>query len=145
MPQARCHFSAVTYRGRIYVLGGMEHHDSGQIDLPHVDIYDPGTDSWSKGPALPTGHTHAEGSTFVHGDRIYILGGMAQIGRKRWIDNRITVLSPQGKWEHAGELPGHLSAPAAAVIGDRLYLAGGSLNGAHPQPKMWVRSVPGKP
>ena len=35
-----------------------------------------------------------------------------------------------------------LSAPAAAVISDRLYLAGGSPNGATPQAGMWMRRAP---
>lgn len=142
MPKGRCHFGVATLNGKIYVLGGMHHHDSRQIDLPLVDIYDPRTDSWSREPELPTGHTHAEGSTFVHDGRIVFLGGMAQVGRKRWIDNKTTVLSPEGKWEHVGELPRPLSAAAAGIVDGKLYLAGGSPNGATPQPGVWVRRAP---
>jgi predicted esterase len=147
MSKGRCHFGTVTFEGKIYVIGGMYHHDKGQADLPLVDIYDSKTDSWSKGAQLPTGHTHAEGATFVHQKRIYFMGGMAQVGKRRWIDNNITVSTPDGGWKHVGRLPRNLSAPAAGVIGDKLYLAGGSLNGGHPQPGMWVCSVPtpGKP
>ena len=142
MPKGRCHFAAVTLDERTYLIGGMHHHDSKQIDLPLVDIYDPKTDSWSRGGDLPTGHTHAEASTFIHRNRIYLLGGMAQVGERRWIDNKITVLTPEGKWKHVGELPRPLSASAAGVIAGRLYLAGGSPNGATPQPGMWVRPAP---
>jgi N-acetylneuraminic acid mutarotase len=142
MPEGRCHFGIVTFEGKIYVTGGMYHHDSRQIDRPLVDIYGPETDSWSRGEDLPTGHTHAEGSTFVHDKRIWFLGGMAQVGERRWIDNKITVLTSEGKWKHAGELPKPLSAAAAGIIDGKLYLAGGSPNGATPQPGMWVRSVP---
>jgi hypothetical protein len=141
----RCHFGTVTYNGKIYLIGGMYHHDSRQVDLPLVDIYDPKTDDWSKGRDLPTGHTHAEASTFVHDNRIYFLGGMAQIGRRRWIDNKITVLDPKGKSQHIGELPRPLSACAAGIINGKLYLAGGSPNGATPQPRVWVRPVPMMP
>lgn len=142
MPKGRCHFGTATLAGRIYLIGGMYHHDSRQVDRPLVDIYDPKTDAWSRGENLPTGHTHAEASTFVHDGRLCFLGGMAQVGRRRWIDNRITVLSPRGAWEHVGQLPRPLSAPAAGVLGGKLYLAGGSPNGATPQPGMWVRPVP---
>ncbi len=31
---------------------------------------------------------------------------------------------------------------AAGILDGKLYLAGGSLNGAHPQPAMWVRIAP---
>jgi len=142
MSKGRCHFGTVTFDGKIYVTGGMVHHDSQQIDLPLVDIYDPQTDTWTKGAELPTGHTHAEASTFVHDNRIWFLGGMAQVGQKRWIDNKITVLTPQGQWIHAGDLPRSLSAAAAGVLHGKLYLAGGSPNGGTPQPGMWVRSLP---
>lgn len=74
--------------------------------------------------------------------QILFLGGMAQVEERRWIDNKITVLTPQGKWKHAGELPRPLSAAAAGVLDGKLYLAGGSLNGAHPQPAMWARIAP---
>jgi len=142
MSKGRCHFGTVTFEGKIYLTGGMYHHDSEQIDRPLVDIYDPETDSWSRGEDLPTGHTHAEACTFVHDKRIWFLGGMAQVGKKRWIDNKITALTSEGKWKHVGELPQPLSAAAAGIIDGKLYLAGGSPNGATPQPAMWVRSAP---
>jgi N-acetylneuraminic acid mutarotase len=142
MSKGRCHFGVVTLDGKIYLIGGMYHHDSKQIDRPLVDIYDPAADSWSRGEDLPTGHTHAEASTFVHRGRIYFLGGMAQVGERRWIDNKITVLTSEGKWEHVGELPRPLSASAAGVVAGKLYLAGGSPNGATPQPGMWVCRAP---
>ena len=40
-----------------------------------IDVYDPKTDSWSRAPDLPKGHSHAEGGTFVHDGRIYMVGG----------------------------------------------------------------------
>jgi len=142
MSKGRCHFGTATLDGKIYLIGGMYHHDSQQIDLPLVDIYDPETDSWSRGEDLPTGHTHAEASTFVYDHRIYFLGGMGQVAEKRWIDNKITVLTSQGTWRHVGDLPRPLSAAAAGILNGKLYLAGGSPNGATPQAGMWVRRAP---
>ncbi|MHC4517956.1 MAG: Kelch repeat-containing protein, partial [Planctomycetota bacterium] len=132
MSRGRCHFGTVTFDEKIYLTGGMYHHDSKQIDRPLVDIYDPEADSWSRGADLPTGHTHAEASTFVHDKRIFFPRGMAQVGNKRWIDNKITALTSQGKWKHAGKLPQPLSAAAAGILNGKLYLAGGSPNGATP-------------
>lgn len=142
MPEARNQFSTVTFGGKIYVMGGMFHHDSGQDDQPRVDIYDPQTESWRRGADLPAGHSHAEGSTFVHGSRIFILGGMGRIAKRRWIDDKILALSPNDPWQALGNLPMALSSPVAAVIDDLLYVGGGSPNGATPQPAMWVRPAP---
>ncbi len=141
MPAARNQFSAVSFAGKIYAIGGQFGHDKGQNDQARVDIYDPDTDSWSSCPELPKPHSHAEGSTFVSNGRIFVVGGMTRDERRR-IDPQIIAGIPGGEWQIVGELPRPLSSPAAAIIGDKLFVAGGSLNGADPQPGMWVRSVP---
>ncbi len=143
MPSPRNQFGTVTFNGKIYAIAGQFHHDSGQLDQPRVDIYDPKTDSWSKGPALPHGHSHAEGGTFVHGGRIFVIGGHAtpEGGRKR-IDADILALTPGGQWKVVGKLPMPLSSPAAAIIGGKLFVAGGSPNGRSVQASMWVCSAP---
>lgn len=143
MPAPRNQFGTVTFDGKIYAMAGQFHHDSGQLDQTRVDVYDPETNSWSSGPALPHGHSHAEGSTFVHGGRIYVIGGHAtpEGGRKR-IDDDILSLRPGGQWEVVGKLPTPLSSPSAAIIGDKLYVGGGSPNWRSVQPKMWVADAP---
>ena len=143
MPAPRNQFGVVTFDGKIYAIGGQFHHDSKQLDQARVDIYDPGTDSWSSGPALPKGHSHAEGGTFVSGRRIFVVGGHStpEGGRKR-IDADILALAPGGQWKVVGKLPMPLSSPAAAIIGGELFVAGGSPNGGSVQAKMWVSSAP---
>lgn len=141
MPEPRNQFGTVTLGGKIYAMGGQFHHDSGQNDQARVDVYEPETDTWQRGASLPKPHSHAEGSTFVHGDRVLMMGGMTRDQRRR-IDTAILSRSASGSWETLGDLPKPLSSPAAAILGDRLFVAGGSLNGADPQPRMWVRDAP---
>ncbi len=143
LPEPRNQFGTVSVDGKIYAMGGQFGHDRGQIDQARVDVYDPSTQRWTRAADLPKGHSHAEGSTFVHGGTIYMMGGMTRVGRTRRIDDAIWSLSPGGTWEILGTLPRALSSPAAAIIGDRLFVAGGSLDGRDPQPGMWVRSAPG--
>lgn len=126
MPVPRNQFSAVVFHGEFYAIGGQFHHDSMQLDQPRVDIYDPKSDSWREGPPLPKGHSHAEGASFVHGDRIYMIGGhTTPAGGSKAIDPDILSLAPGGSWELVGKLPKPLSSPAAAIIEDKLYVAGG--------------------
>ena len=97
-----------------------------QLDQPRVDIYDPKTDSWQDGPALPKGHSHSEGATFVHNDRIYLVGGhTTPEGGKKGLEDDVLSLEAGGSWELVGKLPKPLSSPAAAIIGGKLYVAGG--------------------
>ena len=142
MPVPRNQFSTVTLENKIFLIGGQFHHDSGQTDQPRVDIYHPAEDSWSVGPALEKGHSHAEGSTLIHQGSIYLLGGMSRIEKRRWIDNEIVALGSDGSWKRLGHLPLRLSSPIAAILEDKLYVGGGSPNGANPQSGMWVRDVP---
>ena len=143
LPVPRNQFSAVPLGSRIYAIGGQLHHDSVQLDQSRVDIFDTKTDTWSRGPDLPKGHSHAEAGTFVHEGRIYMVGGhTTPAGGKKSVDPDILVLQPGGDWELLGKLPMPLSSPAAAIIGGRLYVAGGSKDGRNVQGRMWVADLP---
>lgn len=143
MPVPRNQFSTVVFDNKIYAIGGQFHHDSEQLDQPRTDIYDPQTDSWSSGPTLPKGHSHAEGATFVHDGKIYMIGGhTTPAGGSKSQDPDILSLARGGQWQKVGELPGPLSSPAAAIIGGKLYVAGGAQGGSVVQSKMWVSPAP---
>ena len=143
LPAPRNQFSTVTLDGKIYVIGGQLHHDSQQLDQARVDIYDPKTDIWSRGPNLPKGHSHSEGGTFVSKGRIIMVGGhTTPTGGRKQIDPDILALTPGGQWEVVAKLPMPLSSPAAAIISGKLYVAGGSPDGGSVQAKMWVRDAP---
>ena len=143
MPEPRNQFSCMTFDGKIYAIGGQFHHDSEQLDQARVDIYDPETDTWTSGPPLPKGHSHAEGSTFVHDGRIYLAGGHTTApGESKQVDPDILALSPDGEWELVGKLPMPLSSPAAAIIDGRFYVAGGSPGRSAVQADMWVGRLP---
>ena len=143
MPVPRNQFSCVTLGGKIYAIGGQFHHDSEQLDQARVDVYDPATDTWSAGPPLPKGHSHAEGSTFLHDGRIYMAGGHTTApGESKQVDPDILALAPGGEWEVVGTLPMPLSSPAAAIIDGRFYVAGGSPGEAAVQADMWVAPAP---
>ncbi|MBQ02170.1 MAG: hypothetical protein CL477_15990 [Acidobacteria bacterium] len=143
MPVPRNQFSCVTFDGKIYAIGGQFHHDSEQLDQARVDIYAPDTDTWSSGPPLPKGHSHAEGGTFVHRGRIYMVGGhTTKPGETKQVDPNILALTPRGEWELVATLPMPLSSPAAAIIDGRLYVGGGSPGSSAVQADMWVRTAP---
>ncbi len=143
LPVPRNQFSAVALGSQIYAIGGQFHHDSVQLDQSRVDIYDTGTDTWSRGPDLPKGHSHAEAGTFVHDGQIYMVGGhTTPAGGTKSVDPDILVLRPARNWELLGRLPMPLSSPAAAIMGDKLYVAGGSKDGRSVQGRMWVADLP---
>lgn len=147
IPVARNQFSTVVLDGKIYAIGGQLHHDSAQLDQARVDIYDPRTDTWSSGPTLPKGHSHAEAGTFVNGGRIFMVGGhTTPEGGTKSVDPDILALAPGGKWKVVAKLPVPLSDPVATIIGGKLYVAGGAQKNNTGrfivQADMWVQDAP---
>ncbi len=143
LPGPRNQFATQVLGGKIYAMGGQLNHDSRQLDQARVDIYDPETDSWSSGPPLPKGHSHAEGGTFVHDGRVYMVGGhTTPEGGTKAMEADILSFAPGGEWEVVAELPMALSSPGATIIDGKLYVCGGSPNGGSVQAKMWVRDAP---
>ena len=143
MPTPRNQFSTIVFQGTIYAIGGQFNHDSQQLDQSRVDIFDPESKTWSIGPPLPKGHSHAEGATFVHANKIWMIGGhTTPAGGTKSQDPDILTLAPEGQWQKVGELPNPLSSPAAGIIDGMLYVAGGAFEGSTVQAKMWMGEVP---
>jgi N-acetylneuraminic acid mutarotase len=140
LPTPRNQLSVAILNDKIYAIGGQLNHDKQQIDQTCVDIYDPGTDSWSDGPSLPYGHSHSEGATFDHDDRIWMVGGhTTPDGGKKGFCGNILTLEEGGEWELTCRLPKPISSPAARIIGKRLYVAGG-WDGRMDEDKNWLSS-----
>lgn len=97
--------------GRIYVVGGL----AGRANAN--EIYDVSTDTWGLGANLPVDTDHAWGVSL--GGRVYIGGGRT---------NRVFSYDPAttGWAEVASSTYVHGGTPAAAVIGGRIYVAGGA-------------------
>ena len=149
IPTPRNQHSVGVLNGQIYIIGGQFNHDSQQLDQALVDIYDPGTDTWSEGPSLPVAHSHSEGATFVHEDRIWMIGGHSTPeGGKKGFCGDVVTLREGEEWEVTCHLPKPISSPAAKVINDQLYVAGG-WDGRRENddwimsPEVWTISVKG--
>lgn len=139
-PTPRNQFSTVVLNDEIYAIGGQFNHDSQQLDQPNVDIYDPVQDSWREGPPLAYGHSHSEGGTFVHDDTIYMVGGHSTPqGGKKGFSGDVLALVPGGEWQVVCQLPRPTSSPAATIIDDTLYFAGG-WNGGMNEKGVWLMS-----
>ncbi len=115
-PFERRALSVAESGGKVYVLGGLT-SDSGVSRT--VDIYDPATDRWSKGPELPEG-TKAEGfgtAAFTVAGRLYYNGVTGPVYR----------LSKEGsRWEAVGQwhIPRITHRILPGIDGDLLAVGG---------------------
>ena len=127
MPSPRNHFSTAVHNGIIYAIGGQLGHDNcpgkGGIDVNLVHAFNPATNQWSAKSSLPANQSHAEGSTFVYQNAIYMIGGKLN-------GNKVFRFDPQNNdWNTVMNLPNALLAPVARVIDNQLIVSsGGSPN-----------------
>ncbi|MFN0072351.1 MAG: Kelch repeat-containing protein [Chloroflexota bacterium] len=116
--------AVVELGGNIYVIGG---YPPGRVPVSNVQIYDVASNRWQFGPALPVPMHHAVAA--VANGRVYVLGGEfdgAGTGRAEVYLDTVYALDPDaGIWEQRASMPTGRSAGGAAVIDDKIYVAGG--------------------
>ncbi len=117
LPRALVEGSAVTIGRVIYTFGG-----SAPGNLHRVLAYDTRSERWSEPTELPTGLNHSQ--AVAYGGDVYLAGGYldgleptSNFWRYDPGSNRWNRLPPMGKPR---------GAAAAAVVGNRLYVADGA-------------------
>jgi len=68
-----CHLVAGVIEGKLYVASGLERTSAGIFTSRKLDIYDPGTNQWSSGTAMPEPQGRITGA--VLGGRLFVIGG----------------------------------------------------------------------
>jgi len=130
LPRAEGSPAAVAFGGRLVVIGGR----SGGSDFADVDLYDPATDTWSAGPPLPSPRGTA--GAVVYDGALFVIGGESQ-ARGECLSEVLRLVNEdgqpwqpsdlaKGKWEPAPPMPTARSFARAAVLGDSIYVVGGS-------------------
>ncbi|MBV9120200.1 MAG: hypothetical protein JOZ39_05790 [Chloroflexi bacterium] len=128
MPLARESPAAAAINGKLYVAGGYERDPQdpehrGGVSAK-LDIYDPATNLWSAGPALPSPRMGSGAATLA--GKLHLLGGSDAKGLLGVHD----IFDPiSGQWSADQPLSAARQGAAVAVAGDRLYLAGGTAAG----------------
>jgi N-acetylneuraminic acid mutarotase len=124
MLQARSESAVVDLDGRMYVMGG---YPGDRIPSDAVQVWDSRTDQWELGPPLPMPLHHMMAAT-VNG-KLYAIGGEfggAGSGLPDVYLDGVYELHPQvGEWVPRASMPTARSAGGTAVIGGKIYVAGG--------------------
>ena len=112
---------AVTVGGKIYVLGGTVRWREPTIESKAVRIYDPATDTWSRGAPMP--RPRGAGGVAVYKGRIYYAGGISDGRAVKWFD----VYSPaKDSWRRLPNMPVRRQHFQAVVLGGNFYAMGGA-------------------
>jgi len=120
LPEPNGGFAAGCVEGKIVIAGGTNWRDGIKRWLDKTWCYDPTTDHWSAGPALP--HAVAYAACGSDGARLYLAGGAdgKQALKEIWaLDAKMTL-------SKVGLLPKLIAFPGGAVRDGILYVLGGT-------------------
>lgn len=124
------HFQAVEHGGKIYVVGAMTGRYPTEPPVPHVYVYDPATDSWTRGPEIPEDRRRGGAGAIVHQGRIYLVAGIQNghtDGHVPWFD----AFDPAtGAWTRLPDAPRARDHFQAAIVDGKLYAIGGRRSSA---------------
>ena len=129
-PQEFNHFQALEHKGLIWVIGAFKTNTfPNEAPADNVYAYNPVEDVWIQGPEIPAGRKRGSAGLVVYNDKFYVIAGNT-IGHNGgfidWFDEFDPVT---GEWTSLPNAPRARDHFHAAVIGDKLYVAGGRLSG----------------
>jgi hypothetical protein len=116
LPEPRTEVAAAVIGNEIAVAGGFNADGSHSA---RVDVYSPALDRWRRLRDLPASTHH--GAALGYRGRLYVLGGYGQDGRPL----RTAYVFQRGRWQTLPRLPAPRAAAGAALVQDRMVVAGG--------------------
>ena len=121
MPTARNSLSTSVVGDRIYAIGGSQ---AGK-GISTVEVYDPATDTWTQRADMPTAREAV--STGAMNGKIYAIGGREYSGAPSGPLSIVEAYDPATDiWTTMADMPTARTDPSVSVVGDRIYVIGGS-------------------
>jgi len=121
----RTEVAAARVGSSIYAIGGFE-RQSG-LTTNAVERYDIRSDRWSRVRSMPVGVNHS--AAVAYKGKLYVHGGYSARRDLSSATNILLRYDPRrNRWKRLPSSPSPRAAEAAAVVGRRLFVAGGSNN-----------------
>ena len=119
------HFQALSFQHEIYVIcaftGGYPH----EKPIENMLIFNPKTKTWREGAKIPADRLRGSAGIFAYKNKIYAVCGIKDghyDGHVSWFD----VFDPKtNTWSQLADAPRSRDHVQAAMLGDKLYMAGG--------------------
>jgi N-acetylneuraminic acid mutarotase len=120
----RDHLVGGAIGGRVYAMGG---RDRPNYMLQNIEEYNPATRAWTERAPMPTGRSG--GTAAVVNNRLYVFGGEGNPDNTSLgTFNQVEFYDPaRDAWTQLAPMPLARHAIGAAVVGNRVYLPGGSI------------------
>ena len=127
------HFQAIAYQDEIWVIGGFTGPYPKEEPMPFLYVYNPANDSWRVGGKQPDGRHRGAAGVSIYNDKFYLLCGNEEghyTGHTTWFDE----FDPSTKeWKSMPDAPHTRDHFQSAIVGNKLYAAGGRNTSAKTQ------------
>src|SRR5918998_543200 len=120
LPEPLHHTAAVSYNGKIYVVGG---YTAPWSPSNKLFIYDPVQNNWQEGKPMPTARG-ALNANFINGT-LYAIGGSSD----RSLDSNEAYDPSSDSWTSKTLMPTARHHAGSAVVDDKLFVMGGRVPG----------------
>ncbi|MDR0372417.1 MAG: hypothetical protein LBI79_02470 [Nitrososphaerota archaeon] len=128
MPTPRSGLALAVYNGKIYAIGGTV---GNNVYVGNNEMFDPVTNSWETKASMPTPRAGLCANAVNEG--IYLIGGerYSSVAPFRVETDVNEVYNPVAdSWTTKSPLPNAIEGYGSAVVGDKIYLIGGSKRAA---------------
>jgi hypothetical protein len=123
------HIQAVELDGLVYVVGAMSGGWPYETPLSHILIYDPVLDKWAIGPEIPQDRRRGAAGTVVYDGKIYVVCGIINGHTSGWVSWLDEFDPKTNEWRTLPNAPRARDHLDAALIDDKLVVAGGRQSG----------------
>jgi len=124
------HFQAVSFDGKLYVMGAFTGGFPDEKPIPNIYIYDPETDEWTEGPEIPEGRRRGAAGAFAYKNKLYLVCGIQNghtDGYINWLDEYDPATD---SWTQLADAPHQRDHVQAVVANNKIYVAGGRTTSA---------------
>ena len=127
LPIQMHHFQAVESDGLIYVVGAWTGGFPNEQNLDNIYIYNPASDSWHVGPAIPGDRNRGSTGAIAYKGKIYVVAGNdgghnTGATLVSWFDEFDPAT---GTWTQLADAPRGRDHFQVAIVNDKMYVAGG--------------------
>lgn len=123
------HMQAVSLNGLVYVVGAFTGPYPYETPLTNILIYDPLLDIWAIGPEIPAERRRGAAGVVVYNNKIYVVNGIINGHTSGWVHWLDEFDPATNQWQKLPDAPRARDHVHAAVIGNKLYVAGGRRSG----------------
>ncbi|MDZ4700414.1 MAG: malectin domain-containing carbohydrate-binding protein, partial [Rhodothermales bacterium] len=121
------HFQAVSLGNVVYVAGAYVGDFPSETPVPNIYTYAPNTDTWTVGATIPAARLRGSAGAVAYNGKLYLVSGSlgGHAGSAVYLPMFDQYDPATGAWTIMPNMPRGRDHFNAAIIGDKLYVAGG--------------------